>query len=873
MRNRRRRHGLLLVAVLVLSLGGARAASAGETLCNGIGLPDEWPPRIDKLSREPMPVPYLQNRPEVIPIDVGRQLFVDDFLIEQTTLTRTFHAARYHPASPVVKPDRPWENDSMKGKPAKATAIVFGGGVWYDPADRLFKMWYMGSNLKRTCYATSRDGIRWEKPSLDIVPGTNILLDQERDSDTVWLDLNERDPARRYKMFTTVPRPEGDGFKPAIYHSADGIHWGKPLIVGGGIGDRTTIFYNPFRQRWVYSIRSLIEPWGRSRRYAECTDLVEGMRNLGRNAVLWLTADRLDPQNPHPAGKKMETGPQLYNLDVVPYESLLVGLFSIWQGKSGDDAEKRNEILVGYTRDGFHWHRPWRKPFAGVNETQGAWNWANVQSCASGCVVMGDELHFYVSGRGRTGEPASTGLAVLRRDGFASMDAGEQTGTLTTRPLTFKGKHLFVNADVSGGELRVEVLDREGKPIVGLGRNRCMPVTTDATLQPIQWMELRDLATVAGKPVRFRFHVTGGKLYSFWVTPDESGASNGYVAAGGPGFTSPTDTAGVAAYRAAAAIAASSIAATPTTRPGESVDGQWGCVLPHGPFSARDTAEDAVFAARMWLSNGWTPKDSRDPAAELTRDLWSSADGVNWTLVSDATPYDPYSEMVVFRDKLWAIKGSVWNSTDGVKWNKVLDHTPFGNRGYGEAVVFKERIWQLGSGEDVWSTADGVNWTCATPKAPYGNRAATAVAAFDGRLWLMGGRTEEANNPPEKGYKQFTTHNDVWSSVDGASWTREVQHAPWAPRQWAITVAYAGRLWLIGGHDNVNSRNLGDVWWTTDGRYWQRFESRPRFAPRHEVTPYVFNGSLWVVAGNTWPVVNDVWRLTLPSSAGAGGAR
>ena len=34
--------------------------------------------------------------------------------------------------------------------------------------------------------------------------GTNILLDQERDSDTVWLDHNEKDPTRRYKMFTTA---------------------------------------------------------------------------------------------------------------------------------------------------------------------------------------------------------------------------------------------------------------------------------------------------------------------------------------------------------------------------------------------------------------------------------------------------------------------------------------------------------------------------------------------------------------------------------------------------------------------------------------------------------------------------------------------
>ncbi|HSW47188.1 MAG TPA: hypothetical protein VLM89_16615 [Phycisphaerae bacterium] len=544
---------LFLIPAVCFTLS---AALAGETLYNGIVLPDQWPPKIAELSREPMPVPYLENRPEVVPIDVGRQLFVDDFLIEETTLTRTHHSARYHPACPVLKPDKHWENDGMKDKPKKATAIVFGGGVWYDPSEKLFKMWYMGSNLKRTCYATSKDGMRWEKPSLDVVPGTNILLDQERDSDTVWLDLNEKDPSRRYKMFTTVPRPEGDGFKPAIYYSADGIHWGKPLIIGGGIGDRTTIHYNPFRQRWVYSIRSLIDPWGRSRRYAECTDLVDGLGNLGKIATLWLTADRLDPSNPHPAGK--DTGPQLYNLDVVPYESLMVGLFSIWQGKSADDSEKRNEILVGYTRDGFHWYRPCRRPFAGVNETDGAWNWANVQSCATGCLVMGDQLYFYVSGRGRSGEPACTGLAVLRRDGFTSMDADDAPGTLTTRPVTFKGKHLYVNVDAGGGELRVEALDRDGGVIRGLDKDSCRPVTLDSTIQPVQWKNTMDLAALAGKPVKFRFHLSRGKLYSFWVSPDESGASHGYVAAGGPGYAEPRDTVGKAAYEAVLRLIAAS---------------------------------------------------------------------------------------------------------------------------------------------------------------------------------------------------------------------------------------------------------------------------------------------------------------------------
>ena len=84
-------------------------ALAGETLYNGIVLPDVWPPQRKELKREPMSPPYLKNPPKVIPVDVGRQLLVDDFLIEQSDLQRTFHRATLHQINPVVKADQPWE--------------------------------------------------------------------------------------------------------------------------------------------------------------------------------------------------------------------------------------------------------------------------------------------------------------------------------------------------------------------------------------------------------------------------------------------------------------------------------------------------------------------------------------------------------------------------------------------------------------------------------------------------------------------------------------------------------------------------------------------------------------------------------------------
>jgi hypothetical protein len=51
----------------------------------------------------------------------------------------------------------------------------------------------------------------------------------------------------------------------------------------------------------------------------------------------------------------------------------------------------------------------------------------------------------------------STCVALLRRDGFASLDADTSPGSLTTRLVMFKGKYVFVNT--KDGELRVEILD------------------------------------------------------------------------------------------------------------------------------------------------------------------------------------------------------------------------------------------------------------------------------------------------------------------------------------------------------------------------------------------------------------------------------
>ena len=538
-----------------LALAPARAAAElpPEVLYNGIRLPRRWPPPLQSLSRVPATPPYLLSPPAVIPIDVGRQLFVDDFLIQATTLTRRFHAATYHPKSPLLSPLTAWEKfDSTAdrtGQRSNPAAMPFSDGVFYDPHDRLFKMWYMGGYTGSTCLVLSEDGISWRRPAFDVKPGTNIVLTGTyRDSNTIWLDHEDPAPGERFKMAVWYDRYL------LLYASPDGIHW-QPRGKSGPTGDRTTFFYNAFRRKWVFSLRDEIDGIGRLRRYWEHDRFFEGVNWRAGEPSLWTSADSADPQR-----DDYRIAPQLYNLDAVSYESVLLGLFSIWRGEPRD-REKVNEVCVGFSRDGFHWSRPDRAPFIPVSEHVGDWNWANVQSAGGCCLVVGDELYFYVSGR--SGVPGTdlpgisrTGLATIRRDGFASMDLASPEsapvrqdarlgrGTLLTRPVRFTGACLFVNADLGGGELRASVEDEQGQPLPNLALADCVPAHGNSTALHVRWKDDAALARVTGRPVRVRLQITHGRLYAFWIAPSSAGASRGFVAAGGPGFSGPRDTAG-----------------------------------------------------------------------------------------------------------------------------------------------------------------------------------------------------------------------------------------------------------------------------------------------------------------------------------------
>jgi hypothetical protein len=319
-------------------------------------------------------------------------------------------------------------------------------------------------------------------------------------------------------------------------------------------------------------------------------------------------------------------------------------------------------------------------------------------------------------------------------------------------------------------------------------------------------------------------------------------------------------------------------------------DYQWMNVTAKAAFAPRDGAGALSFRGRMWLLGGWNPGDKKHFPRICNNEVWSSADGVKWTLDKPNAFLDKSFDAardwegrhtagyVVFKDRLWIVGGDVnqghyhfdvWNSADGKTWQQVnkVRPVPWGPRALHYTVAFRDKIWVIGGQtvpqlaankevfyRDVWTSADGIQWQKITPKepcwSPRGMVGGSAV--FKDRIWVLGGGTYDT---PKKPKRQF--HNDVWSTTDGITWTRHVAQAPWEPRQYHDVAVFDGRLWVMEGYSEGKG-NRSDVWYSADGANWYEMPNTP-WKPRHAASVFVHAGALWMVAGNN--MESDVWKL------------
>lgn len=522
-------------------------------LYNNIVTEEKFPPEnIESTSEECIDIPYLRNKPEVINISVGRQLFVDDFLIEKTDLKRVEHRPVKYKDNPVFYAQTPWE----KGEVTRYRELLrpsgtelLSGGMWYDGKRRKYRMWYTAGFFGPLAYAESDDGINFSRVSCDIYGDTNIVFPragQLLEENTVILNHYPENGEKSEYVMSLYIRPhvcERVGLN--IFSSTDGMHWtyrthtsSKGLTNANGCDDTSNITYNPFRKKWIYSIKKSEPPLWRTRYYAEGDTLI-GARDS--EPVFWQRTDCLDLSHP-----QWQHRPQLYVFNSIAYESVMLGAYDIWKGPENDECmktgtPKTTEIHIGFSRDGFHYSRQKdRSAFIAPSFDDRQWDNNYLHASNTICLIKDNELWFYYTGfkgdssmlsdkeqeNGMYSEGA-IGIAVLRRDGFASLDG---TGSITTEKLEFDGKYLFINARAM--ELSAELLDEEGMPITGFEADNCIPFSGDSCKTELHWKNKEDLSEIAGRTIKIRFIQKSGSLYAFWISKKSTGESNGYLAGG-----------------------------------------------------------------------------------------------------------------------------------------------------------------------------------------------------------------------------------------------------------------------------------------------------------------------------------------------------
>jgi hypothetical protein len=133
----------------------------------------------------------------------------------------------------------------------------------------------------------------------------------------------------------------------------------------------------------------------------------------------------------------------------------------------------------------------------------------------------------------------------------------------------------------------------------------------------------------------------------------------------------------------------------------------WEQIKPQEPYwSARSQmGGQAVFHGRIWVMGGGTRDTPTTPRRDYYNDVWSSADGIHWTQHLASAPWAPryYHDVAVFDDRLWVLEGfnehfadtnlkDVWYSADGVNWYELPD-TPWESRHAASVFVFHNALW------------------------------------------------------------------------------------------------------------------------------------------------------------------------------------
>jgi len=299
----------------------------------------------------------------------------------------------------------------------------------------------------------------------------------------------------------------------------------------------------------------------------------------------------------------------------------------------------------------------------------------------------------------------------------------------------------------------------------------------------------------------------------------------------------------------------------------------WTELSPFAQFPSRIAQAAVSFLGDLWVIGGTTLEQGD------TNDVWRSADGANWTRVTTVGPiFSPRNShrAIVFNNRLWVIGGwsdpnlggtgerynDVWSSADGVNWTQETANAAFAARAGFATAAHSGRLWVFGGAladdsnvNDVWSSVDGITWTEETASAAFTARNGHTVTVLNNEFLLIGGVAGAAYN------------DEVWRSANGRDWTLVAAGPRFSMRNRHAAVAHNNRIWVIGGSNgpyptaaSPGNTSLNDVWSSADGVTWRQDTAAAQFEHRSLMDAVSHNGDLWVVGGFRLDRMNDVWR-------------
>lgn len=308
------------------------------------------------------------------------------------------------------------------------------------------------------CYACSKDGVHWEKPELGMVEfegsrKNNILYSYVHGTG-VFLDEEEKNPDRRYKLVTKVDYAPGCGYM-AVGFSRDGIHFGELRKWKGGQPQADThnfVFRDPGTGRFVLITRI----W----------------RNGQRIAAKCESNDFLTWSEPVEIFRGRGFEDQIYSMPVFVYNGLYLGIPSVYH--EGDTAEENYDTVdlrLAYSVNLANWE----EAVAGENfmdrgkgrYPDGEFDCGCIYAAAP--VMEGERLYFYyMGGNGchTNFRETSFSRGYIEKDCFVSYRQKDtaQEAVLATNPFFFYGKKLsFLMRAGTESSVVAEALDREGR--------------------------------------------------------------------------------------------------------------------------------------------------------------------------------------------------------------------------------------------------------------------------------------------------------------------------------------------------------------------------------------------------------------------------